>query len=466
MAAENSDRLYNLITKNKQARFLDIKGNEYTVGDLTDQLPLPRERGLAFLYLDNSISAVRVLLSFLNENWSLALLSPKLDQAFKEELEALYSPAIIYDYTRSSKVGFKKHEWQKATNLLVSDSSESYPLHPDLKILLSTSGSTGSPKFVKLSEENLVQNAHAILDYLPVKSTDVTPLNLPLYYSYGLSIFTTNAIAGGKLICTNSDVMQKEFWNEWDRFQYTSLAGVPYVYEMLMRLGFMKKQYPSLRYLTQAGGKLNKNLLKQYALYAIENGIDYYVMYGQTEATARMSFLPPEKLLDKLGAIGNPIKNGVFRLDEETGELLYAGPNVYGGYANSPKDLAHFEQPGILHTGDLAMQDHEGFYYITGRMKRIVKLFGTRINLDEIEQVLKNNFGQANFICLGVEDKYIVVGCVKNMIADEVIKEVLHKKVHIHPNVIKVYPLDDVALTANGKVDYRATSELLGLSTN
>lgn len=200
-------------------------------------------------------------------------------------------------------------------------------------------------------------------------------------------------------------------------------------------------------------------------MYAAKSGIDYYVMYGQTEATARMSFLPPAQLLDKLGAIGNPIKNGTFRLDEETGELLYTGPNVYGGYANSPEDLARFEQPDVLHTGDLAVQDQDGFYYITGRMKRIVKLFGTRINLDEIEQLLKNHFDQANFVCLGVDDKYIVVGCVENTVADDtLIKEVLHKKVHIHPNVIKIYPLDNVVLTANGKIDYKTTGELLGLS--
>ncbi|SEL14125.1 Acyl-CoA synthetase (AMP-forming)/AMP-acid ligase II [Olivibacter domesticus] len=463
IAAASMDGLYDLITKNKHLRYLDVNGMEYTALDLLgEELPLPNERGLAFLYLDNSVTAVSALVNFLKEKWVLALLSPKLDGAFKEQLEALYCPAIIYDHTRSDKSGYEKYKWQKAT-LFVSRKPKPYLLHQDLKILLSTSGSTGSPKFVKLSEKNLIQNAYAILDYLPIKATDVTPLNLPLYYSYGLSIFTTNAIAGAKLVCTNSDVMQKEFWNEWDRFQYTSLAGVPYIYEMLMRLGFLKKQYPSLRYLTQAGGKLNKNLLEQYALYAAENGIDYYVMYGQTEATARMAFLPPEKLLDKLGAIGKPIKNGTFHLDEATGELLYAGPNVHGGYANGPKDLAHFEQPEYLRTGDLAMRDDEGFYYITGRMKRIVKLFGIRINLDEIEQLLKNNFSQANFICLGVEDKYIVVVCVKHEMADEAIKEVLHKKVHIHPNVLKIYSINDVTLTANGKIDYNATGELLGL---
>lgn len=259
MAVENMNGLYNLIKKNRHVRYLDVSGRQYTTEELTVQaLPLPTERGLAFLYLDNSVDAVRVLLSFLKEKWVLALLSPKLDVAFKEQLEALYSPTIIYDHTCNAKAGFKKYEWQDARYLFINSKPKRYPLHPQLKILLSTSGSTGSPKFVKLSEENLIQNAHAILDYLPIKSTDVTPLNLPLYYSYGLSIFTTNAIAGGKLVCTNSDVMQKEFWNEWDRFQYTSLAGVPYIYEMLTRLGFLKKQYPSLRYLTQAGESLTK----------------------------------------------------------------------------------------------------------------------------------------------------------------------------------------------------------------
>lgn len=461
--AEKTDGLYNLIAKSKHVRFLDVNGQEHTVNDLTGQLYLPNERGLAFLYLDNAVDALSVLLSFLKEDWVLALLSPKLDLEFKEKLETRYRPVIIYDQMRSTIAGFEKHERQKGSYLFLDVKADSYPLHPSLKILLSTSGSTGSPKFVKLSEYNLVQNAYSILDYLPIKSTDVTPLNLPLYYSYGFSIFTTNAIAGAKLVCTNSDVMQKKFWEEWARFQYTSFAGVPYIYEVLARLGFLKQRHPSLRYLTQAGGRLNKKILEQYALYAIKSGIDCYVMYGQTEATARMSFLPPEKLMDKLGAIGRPIKNGTFHLNQETGELLYTGPNVYGGYANGPKDLANFEQPDVLHTGDLAEQDNDGFYYITGRMKRIVKLFGTRINLDEIEQLLKNNFDNADFVCLGVEDKHLVVACVKTVIAEEDIKEILHKKVHIHPNVIRIYPLNEVILTPNGKIDYKTTAQKLGV---
>ncbi|MGY0038275.1 AMP-binding protein [Pedobacter sp. NJ-S-72] len=146
-----------------------------------------------------------------------------------------------------------------------NQSEPDYPVHEELKLLLSTSGTTGSPKFVKLSEDNLVQNAYSILEFLPIKETDVTPLNVPIIFVYGLSIFTSNCIAGGKMICTNRDILQKTFWEDFEKYQCTSIGGVPYVYEMLNRIGFFKKEYPSLRYMTQTGGILNHTLVQVLA---------------------------------------------------------------------------------------------------------------------------------------------------------------------------------------------------------
>lgn len=457
--------LYQLMSDNKSLRYLDIHGDSYSLSDLATSLVLPSVRGLAFLYLDNSIESVSLLLHFFREDWAIALLPPNMAVPFKEKLELRYQPNLIYDPQRGNLKGYTKALWHHKTGLFYADKQLEQQLHPNLKLLLSTSGTTGSPKFVKLSEHNIIANALSILDYLPIRPTDVTPLNLPLFYSYGLSVFTSNSIGGGKLVCTNSEVMQKEFWREMERFGYTSLAGVPYVYELFARLGFLKKEHPHLRYLTQAGGKLNKELLAQFAQYAREKELEFFVMYGQTEATARMSFLPPEQLIDKLGAIGKPIKNGQFTIDPESSELHYSGPNVFGGYAEGPADLQHFDAPTLLATGDLARQDQDGYYYITGRLKRIVKLFGIRINLDEIEQMLASQFPGKELVCVGTSDKYISICYVTPDIQQETIKELLFKRVHILPQVIRFQQLSSILRTSNGKIDYHAITALISNSS-
>ncbi len=461
MISTSPSSLYQLLDDNKSLRYLDTHGDSYSLSDLASSLALPCSRGLAFLYLDNSIESVSLLLHFFRENWAIALLPPNMAVPFKERLELRYQPNLIYDPQRSSLKSYTKALWRHKTGLFYADRQLEQQLHPNLKLLLSTSGTTGSPKFVKLSEDNIIANALSILDYLPISPTDVTPLNLPLFYSYGLSVFTSNSIGGGKLVCTNSEVMQKEFWREMERFGYTSLAGVPYVYELFARLGFLKKDYPHLRYLTQAGGRLNKELLAQFAQYAQEKQLDFFVMYGQTEATARMSFLPPAQLIDKLGAIGKPIKNGQFTIDPESSELHYNGPNVFGGYAEGQADLAHFDPPKSLATGDLARQDQDGYYYITGRLKRIVKLFGIRINLDEVEHLLTSQFPGKELVCIGSSDKYISICYVDPNVQQETIKELLFKRVHILPQVIRFQQLPSILRTSNGKIDYHAMTTLM-----
>jgi acyl-CoA synthetase (AMP-forming)/AMP-acid ligase II len=299
----------------------------------------------------------------------------------------------------------------------------------------------------------------SILDYLPVNNSDITPLNLPVFYSYGLSVFTTNSIAGGQVVCGNRDVVQKEFWQDMEQYGYTSVAGVPYVYEMLHRIGFYRREYPSLRYMTQAGGKLNGSLIKSFGEYLAERDKQFFVMYGQTEATARMAYMPPHDLLQKIGSIGMPIKGGEFTLAPDTNELLYSGPNVFGGYATSAADLATFEHLPVLHTGDVAERDADGYYYITGRLKRFVKLFGTRINLDEVETILKQEMQGETFACIGIDDRHLLVFHRQAALDDNSIRSLLAKKLGLHPTAFKVQKIEEFPLTPNGKLDYTAMQQ-------
>jgi acyl-CoA synthetase (AMP-forming)/AMP-acid ligase II len=445
--------LYGLIARNESLQYLDaVTGERYALRDLDDAVGVTDKQALAFLYLDNSIASIKVLLNCLNSKLTLALLSPKLNMEYKQRLEQAYTPFYIYDVTRGEVPGFDLQD----NMLFRNKKGVTNVIHPDIKLLLSTSGTTGSPKFVKLSEDNLIQNALSILDYLPVNNGDITPLNLPVFYSYGLSVFTTNSIAGGQVVCGNRDVVQKEFWEDMEQYGYTSVAGVPYVYEMLHRIGFCRREYPSLRYMTQAGGKLNGSLIKSFGEYLADRNKQFFVMYGQTEATARMAYMPPHDLLKKIGSIGMPIKEGQFTLAPDTNELLYSGPNVFGGYATSAADLATFERLPVLHTGDVAKRDADGYYYITGRLKRFVKLFGTRINLDEVETILKQETQGETFACIGVEDRHLLVFHRQATQDDNSIRSLLAKKLGLHPTAFKVQKIAEFPLTPNGKLDYTA----------
>jgi long-chain acyl-CoA synthetase len=449
--------LISLIASNKNLQYVNPETKESFRFDeiiFSPETINVQEKKIAFLYLDNSIQSITAFWNFFNSKHAIALLSQNLKAEFKQSLESLYHPYFIYDQKRNAIENYSSKKINSSLEIFFCKENDEHKISDELKLLLNTSGTTGSPKFVKISEKNLLSNAEAILNYLPVNSADVTPLNLPVHYSYGLSVLITNSIAGGKIICSTRDMLQKDFWNDFEKYGCTSLAGVPYVYETLYRTGFTKKSFPFFKYMTVAGGKLNENLVNVFYDFATRNRARFYIMYGQTEATARMSYLDPEFLPEKKMSIGKPILNGRFEIDKETSELLYYGENVFGGYANSKKDLEIFSAKQPLRTGDIAEVDGEGFYYVTGRLKRIAKLFGNRVNLDEIEKALNEKFMDSTFICTGMDDKILLLG-VKNFAADQKnISQFLFSQYTIHPSVVVIKQLDQIPLTENKKINY------------
>jgi acyl-CoA synthetase (AMP-forming)/AMP-acid ligase II len=253
-----------------------------------------------------------------------------------------------------------------------------YSLHPDLALLLTTSGSTGSPKLVRISYQNLMCNSNSIVEYLKINEKERPITTLPMNYSYGLSIINSHLVAGSTILLTSKSIDEKEFWDFLKNERATSISGVPYTYEMLKRLKFLRMTFPYLNTLTQAGGKLNADLNFEFAKFCEQTNKRFFIMYGQTEATARMSYLPPEYTISKIGSMGIPIPGGQFILTDEkgkelegdnvVGELVYKGRNVSMGYAITCEDLAKGdENNGILKTGDLAKRDKDNFYYIVGR---------------------------------------------------------------------------------------------------
>ena len=336
-------------------------------------------------------------------------------------------------------------------------------LHPDLTLLLSTSGSTGNPKLVRQSWRNLLSNAEAIAGYLRIGPTDRPVTSLPLHYTYGFSILSSHLHAGATLLVTQRSVMEKSFWEFFSEAGGTSFAGVPYTYQMLKRLGFMRKNPGALRTLTQAGGKLADNLVREFVEYAGRTGIDFFVMYGQAEATARISYVPPALALEKAGSIGVAIPGGeMFLVDpagreitsaDVEGQLGYRGANVSMGYAENRTDLTRGdERDGTLLTGDLARRDVDGYYYLTGRLSRIVKLFGKRVNLEDLEQICLDLVPEV--ACLGAEDRVTI--WITDGQHQAALPRLLAERTAIHASAYQVRVVDSLPRTPAGKTDYRA----------
>ncbi len=454
--------LYDVIRKNEKLTFTDAStGFSKSIAEMHQSLEIENLRSVVFIYNDNQLPAIETLLNFYQSRFTIALLGMGLLEDFKENLEQTYTPYYIFDLTRTEIEGYTAVNVSETIVLFKRNVNLIYPIHPKIKLLLSTSGTTGSPKFVRLSDENLVQNAKSIMAYMPIRADDVVPLNVPINFVYGLSIFTTNCIKANQIVCSDKDAFQKEFWADFKKYGYSTLGGVPYFYEMLHSIGFFKKEHPSLRYLTHTGGMLNHKLIEAIADFSEKFRKEFFAQYGQTEACGRMAYLPPKDLLRKGTSIGLPVKNGSFEIDNETDELIYTGPNVFGGYANIRGDLQFFEQQEKLHTGDKARKDDEGYYYIVGRIKRIVKLFGIRLNLDETELLLKDALGGQTFICLGINDKHLAVMYTDKNLNKELILKVLKAKLNLHANSLKVMFIEDVPLTPNGKVNYPLLKEAL-----
>ena len=357
-----------------------------------------------------------------------------------------------------------------------------HDLHPDLALLLSTSGSTGSPKLVRLSVENVEANAASIAGYLDIRPDDVAATTLPLHYCYGLSVVNSHLLAGATLLLTSKSVVDTCFWDEFRAAGATTFAAVPYTFDLLERVGFATMDLPSLRYVTQAGGRLAPERVRSFAELGRSRGWDLFVMYGQTEATARMAYLPPDLALTDPGAIGVPVPGGSFHLEPlpelplqrsdsgsgsgapgPVGELVYEGPNVMLGYASTPADLALGRVTTSLRTGDVARCTPEGLYEIVGRRNRFAKIFGLRIDLDEVERVYaEEGMVVACAVAEGPRGERLVVAVSDDAAPVDVplVASVAKKHLGLPPGVVTVCPVREVPRLPNGKPDYRAVASL------
>lgn len=422
--------IFNIDTYGSRLAIISDDGRRLTyaeLGELVAQRANTLQRGvLQFCLCKNTIESVVEYLACLEAGAPVVMLDASKDAEMIVNLRQIYKPGET-------------------------------TCHPDLALCLTTSGSTGSPKLVRLTKRNILANAESIAEYLQIDENERPITMLPMYYSYGLSIINSHLLKGATILLTDKTYAQREFWNFLKENEASSMSGVPYTWELLRRLRFMRMDLPSVKTMTQAGGKLNAEIAKEYIQWAKSQGKRFIVMYGQTEATARMSYLPWEKAEEKYASIGVAIPGGGFSLAED-GELIYKGENVSMGYAECAADLLKGdENHGILHTGDMARVDEDGYYYITGRKKRFVKIWGNRCNLDQIEQMVKTI--TTSCACAGVDDKVTVF--VTQAGLDKTIIDFLASKTGLNPVAFQVKVIDAIPVTPSGKIDYPQLQQLL-----
>ncbi len=421
------------------------------------------ERSLVFSLCRNEEASVLGYVSFIINRTVPLLLDASIEKKTLENLIKIYKPNFLWiPNDIVNKFNFEDIVFSElGYSLLRIEKHTSHVLNESLALLMTTSGSTGSPKLVRLSYDNLVENSKSISDYLSLDKAERPITLMPMNYSFGLSIINSHLINGATILLTSMSVMQREFWDFFNKHEATSLSGVPYIFEMLMKLKFFRMSFPSLKTITQAGGKLNNNILNEFAVYCKKTKIKFYVMYGQTEASPRMSYLSPEQLLNKTGSIGLPIPGGKFYLidslgkkiksNDTVGELVFKGRNVCLGYAKSLFDLQNEdENKNILYTGDLAKRDSDGFYYIVGRKKRFIKLFGNRLSLDDIENHIKNI--TTNCACVDLNNKVLIYLTERDL--TEKVINYISSITKIHYSAFEVKIIEKIPLNSYGKINY------------
>lgn len=444
------------------------------VASFTEKLTF-RHKALGFLFALNNVDSLVAYLAAIEAGHAIVMLNPELDCPLKSKLIDLYQPDFIIAPITHAPGPNLDYSTQVLGGQLLLRAREPHrhAIHPDLTLLISTSGTTGSPKFVRLSLRNLESNAQQINTALRNTERSCAMITAPIFNGYGQSVIHTHLLAGGSFVLTRQRLISQEFWDIARDAECNSIGGTPYFYQVLDRLDVDSLQVPRLSKFVQTGGRLPEDLALKFHRIASQRRGTLHLMYGQAEATARITGLEPHFLPDAVRSVGQVLAGGRLIVERdgircgpiEEGELIYEGPNVMMGYATHPDDFQKGDsQGGRLATGDLGYRDDRGLFYITGRKARFAKLFGWRISLDDVEEMLSHTGPVAAVNEAVNQGDRIVIYTERSTAALEEPVQQLAAKLRIHYSGFEIRSVGSIPRLANGKVDYRSLQPALALA--
>ena len=459
---KNSIALIDADNKNKLS-YTKIKSNSEIL------LKKIKERKFILIIAENTFGSILSYIYSILNNYIVIFINSNANTDEINKIIKIYKPNFIVSTDKKLKL-LKKNNYQKIfctfdDVFFFKTNYQNSKFNDKLQILLPTSGTLGNSKYVKISKENIYENTISIINYLKISKKDIAITNMPYFYSYMLSILNTHLQKGGTIIITNKTIIQKEFWEIYNKYKISSFNGVPYTYEIMSKIGFKRIFRKHLKYITQAGGKLEKNILLSISKLAKKKKIKFFSMYGQTEASPRISYLKPKFSIKKVGSIGKVITNTKMWIQNKSkkiktpftkGNIFFSGKNLMLGYANNYKDLNKNSHKKSHNTGDMGYFDKEGFFYITGRSNRYAKLYGNRIDLDEIESKMKSK--KLEVVCIDKADAlnlFYTNGKQLNMIKKQltfILKQNLSK--------IKFILINNFPRTSSLKINYNVLNNL------
>ena len=430
------------------------------------------KRSLILILAENSAGFIITYFSFIQNNHPVMIISSLIDANELNATIKKFCPTMIVvgENFKLDKIKFKIDKVYSTNNYNIFKTrfKKKQTVNHKILLLLGTSGSTGNQKWVKLSKKNLISNLTSISKELKINNNDITITTMPPEYTYGLSIINSHLFNGAKIVLNNYSVVQKEFWKNLKLYKVSSFGGVPFMYEILDKLkfhNFLNKT--NIKYLTQAGGKLDANLHEKINIGCQANKINFYVMYGSTETSPRMAVLKNPQIKKRYGSIGKPIygtKMSIFKNKKKvltpyvSGEIVFQGDNIFGGYAENYKDLKTFKDLNSYFTGDLGYYDNDGFFYVDGRKSRFIKIKGLRMNLDEMESKLKKNL---NLECKILnKDNSLVLFIEKNLKNELEIKRKISRLSLVHNSDIIIKKIKNFPKTLRGKIDHKKLLKL------
>ena len=418
-------------------------------------------RTLVFILAENSIGSLIGYTSFLNNHVVPLIISNNTEQSLFDNLFTTYQPEYLWlPNKRLSDFSDKQVIYSAFNYSLIKTGFATPQMYENLSLLLPTSGSTGSPKLVRHSYRNIEANSENVKNLFGLTPEERAMASLPMHYTMGLSVIASHLKAGATVLLCGKSLLDKGFWSMLKDQHATSFTGVPYSFELLAKLRFFLMDLPDLKIITQGGGKLTSEMWNSLVQYAKEKGKKFIATYGQSECTARMAYLPAEWAENKICSIGKAEPGGQLSIIDDkgnetfegdaTGEMVYRGENVTLGYAKCLEDLVKGdENHGVMHTGDIAHRDADGCYFIIGRMKRFLKIFGLRIGLDEIENLIRSNF-DTDCYCSGTDEKLIVKLTNPNIVQD--IPSFIEEKTHLFHQKVETLLVDKILRNESGKV--------------